>query len=595
MRILGYFLLSVFALMGFLFCLLLGLGGYALSQFQEDPLPETMVLSLEIGDSLPEDPASGFLDQMSDLLAGEEPRARLVDVVAAIDRAAEDPAVRGLFLHVRSGTLGMAQAQELRAAVLRFRQKSDKETVAFAESFGEGADGTIPYYVATAAKDIWLQPSGLVGTTGFAVRQPYLRGLLDEWGVEPEFQARKQYKTAMAFLSDYQQSPAEREALQGLVDGWLSQVVAGIVSARGLPEQEVRTLIDASPLLAPVANEGKLIDYIGYRDQIVSAMGLSFRAGDNLSSRMIPLARYVRAHAATPADARARKIAYICATGTIVVGDGRGVSGSRMVDARALASTIERAAADSEVVAIVLRIDSPGGSYVGSDVVWRAIEKVREAGMPVIASLGDVAASGGYFMAMGTSHIVAQPGTLTGSIGVVSGKVNIQALSTRNRVAWDGVQAGRNAAMYALSQPFDEAARAHLSATLDAIYADFTGKVARGRSLSLERVEEAAQGRVWLGEQALKLGLVDELGGLPEAIRAARREAGLDESTPYTLVPFGSSPSPFGLFAKNLDRVETILNLGVTLSPGLRAAEPWLRTLDGEGAVLMLEPLSVNR
>ncbi|ABC23418.1 S49 family peptidase [Rhodospirillum rubrum] len=538
MRFIGKALLVVFAVVGILASVLIVSGAVALSSFigKDEPLPTKLVLDLDASGSFSEDggalPGLGFL-------SGEGERPSLRAVTEGLIAAASDPTVKGLMVRIGEGSLGMAQAQELRQAILAFRA-SGKPSIAYAETIGEFGQGTVPYYLASAVEDVWLQPSGMLGTTGFAVRMPFVRKLLDDLGILPQFIARKEFKDAAATATQYGMSPAQEISFGALVQGWSGQVVRAVAEARGLSEDQVRGLIDRSPLLAAEALESGLIDRLGYPDEARKAMGERAGTDEHLS-----VGQYAERQAKAKPAPGAKGLALIAASGPIVTGDGK-VSpfDGKEIDARALAATIDSAVDDAGVAAIVLRIDSPGGSYVGSDLVWRAVSRARQHGLPVIASMGDVAASGGYYMAMGANKIVAQPGTLTGSIGVVAGKFTIAKASEDLGIAWGGVEAGRNAALFSLTDPFDEAGQRRMDQILDAIYADFTGKAAAGRGLSPEAIEEAARGRVWTGEDALAHGLVDALGGLQTAIELARTEAGLDPHAPLAITVYPKREGP---------------------------------------------------
>lgn len=549
----------LFALVGLLASLVVGGGVYVVSHLVDDdePLPKQMVLTLTVAGPFAEepDPPLGipFLDQ------GPQP-VPLVHVTRALAAAATDPAVAGVFVRLEDAALGMAQAQELRNAITTFRL-SGKPAQVFAETMGEFGDGTVPYYIASAFDRVWIQPSGLVGITGFGLETPYLRGLLDDLGILPQFATRKAYKTAPEPLTDYAMSQAAFESNRAVVDGWAGQVVRAIAAARGRTEAEVRALIDQAPLLAREALEGGLVDALAYADQVEAAMTQA--AG---TETRVPIATYAAHLQDRSSPAGARRMILIAAAGPVVVGDGeRGPFERGEIDARVLAAAIDEAVADPEAAAIVLRIDSPGGSYVGSDLVYRAIVRARERGMPVVASLGDAAASGGYFIAMGANRIVAQPGTLTGSIGVFAGKMVIGPASERLGIAWDSVAVGRNATMFSAARPFDAAGRARLDAILDAIYDDFTTKAAEARGLAHQALEAVAQGRVWTGEDALTHGLVDDLGGLSEAFAVAREEAGLDPATPLEIVTLPRPDGPEWLVTLLTD-LEGVRRLGASLA-----------------------------
>lgn len=491
--------------------------GLAVRGMRASHVPARTVLELDLDDALvewaPEDP-------LARALLGGGPRLR--DVLDALERAAGDDRVAVLVARVGSGSMGLAQRQEVRDAVLAFR-RSGKRAVAFAETLGEIGPGTGSYYLATAFDEIWLQPSGQVGLTGVHAETPFVRGTLDKLGVVPRLDHRKEYKTAMNLFTERAYTPAHREMAERIVASQFGQVVRGIAEARGLDEAAVRGLCDRGPLLAADALAARLVDRLGYRDEVWKAV--ETLVGDDAEPMLAD--RYLAA-AGRPNDG-GPVIALVHGVGAVQQGSSSvdPTSGAVSMGSDTVARALREAAEDDDVRAILFRIDSPGGSYVASDTIWRAVAQARAAGKPVIASMGDVAGSGGYFVAIAADRIVAQPGTLTGSIGVVAGKMLTRALWEKLGITWDDVASSAHATMWSQLYDFSPSEHANFEAMLDAIYADFTGKVAAGRTLAPERVAEIAKGRVWTGEDARSIGLVDELGGYPVALRLAREAAGL--------------------------------------------------------------------
>ncbi len=464
----------------------------------------------------------------------------LRDVIEAIQRAEEDKRVVGLFARIGAGDYGMATTQELRDAILAFR-KAGKPAVAFAETFGEFGPGNRGYYLATAFDEVWLQPSGDIGLIGIEMWSPFLKGTLDKLGVVPRMDHRYEYKNAMNSFTESAMTPPHREAMQAIADGWFEQLVAGIAAGRKLPEAEVRALIHRGPFLGDEAVKARLVDGLGYRDEVVE----KFKAKLTGKPSLVWLPAYLEA-AGRPHD-RGKKIALIYGVGGVT--RGRSAFDPLMQDQTMGSDTVtaafRAAVADEKVKAILFRVDSPGGSYVASDAIWREVVLARKAGKPVIVSMGDVAGSGGYFVAMAADKIVAQPGTITGSIGVLGGKMLTSALWEKGGVSWDSVRQGDRAGMFSSGQDFSPEEWQRFQAWLDRVYIDFTGKVAEGRKLPLEKVQEIAKGRIWTGADAKRIGLVDELGGVREALALARRAAGL---TPDEAIELAEFPPPRGMF-----------------------------------------------
>jgi len=476
-----------------------------------------VLLELDLTEAPPE---TGPADPLG-LLRRRRPTLRAV--VDALAEAATDPAVAGLVAKV-GGRMPLARAQELRDAVRAFG--ASRPTVAWAETFGEGDPGTAAYLLATGFGQVWLQPSGDLGLTGVAAETNFLRGLLDKAGLEPQFAQRHEYKNAVDRLTRHGYTDAFREAAGRLVASAYEQVVDGIAQARGLTAERVRELVDAAPLSAGQALAAGLVDRVGYRDEVYAALPAD--------AELLFLARYSRAGGPRKLAARVRRrnapvVGLVTVAGAIQQGRSRRslLSPGAGAGSDTVSAALRAAGRDDAVRAVVLRVNSPGGSYVASDVIWREVGRLRAAGKPVVASMGDIAGSGGYFVAMGADAIVAQPGTLTGSIGVFSGKVVTAGLLERLGVATDAVAEGRNARMFTMAQGFDDAQWRRLDEWLDRVYADFVGKVAQGRGLTPERAHELARGRVWTGADAYERGLVDELGGLRRAAELARSRAGL--------------------------------------------------------------------
>jgi protease-4 len=331
-------------------------------------------------------------------------------------------------------------------------------------------------------------------------------------------------------------SDAHREAYDRLVASAWEQIVAGVAESRGLTAEAVQAIADRAPVAAADAVEVGLVDHVGYRDEVYAAARRAASNGgdvtllfaDKWSKQESPVAKLVHQvkQRKTPA------VALVEGHGGIAIGRSRRGAQGPVMGSDTVAAQIRAAVRDDNVKAILFRVDSPGGSYVASDVIWREVVCAREAGKPVVVSMGAVAGSGGYFVACPADVIVAQPGTLTGSIGVLGGKAVLTGLTDKLGLSYDRVQRGENALMYSAHAAFSDSERARLEAFLDAAYDDFTAKVAQGRGMTREAVHEVARGRVWTGADARTNGLVDELGGLRDALRIARERAGLSDDAP---------------------------------------------------------------
>lgn len=479
---------------------------------------------------IPEDPIGG-------LLTGK--RMVLREVVETLEAAAEDDRVAGLVARVGSAPMGMARIQELRDAVLAFRT-SGKPAIAYAETFGEFSPGNGSYYLATAFDRIYLQPSGDIGLTGFIAESPFLRGTLEKVGIEPRMDHRYEYKNAMNTFTERGYTPAHRESMQSLIDGWFGQMVRGIAQARGKTEPQVRELVNRGPFLGKEALDAGLVDGLKYRDEVLQEA----RKQAGKGAELLYLSKYAP-RADGPYD-KGKTIALVYGVGAVARGESAfdPVFGEASMGSDTVAGALRAAIDDEDVVAILFRVDSPGGSYVASDTIWRETKRAREAGKPIIVSMGDLAGSGGYFVAMDASKIVAQPGTITGSIGVLAGKMLTSGLWDKVGMGWDEVHTSEHATMWTGTHDYSPEEWARFQTWLDRIYGDFTTKVAQGRKLPLETVLRIARGRIWTGEDAKRLGLVDELGGFPVAIRLAREAAGLKPGAPVRLKQYPPRKSP---------------------------------------------------
>jgi protease-4 len=507
-------------------------------------VPNGCVLELDL---LAAPPETGGFDPFA-MITGAGRPLLLREAVAAIHRAAEDPRVSGLIARVQIPAAAAGPVQELREAITAFT--AVKPSLAWAETY----PGTLSYYLASAFGEVWMQPSGTVGLVGFAAHALFLRGVLDKAGVEAQFVARGEYKSAANRFTEDHYTDAHREADTRLVESLQSQVWHAVAESRKLDVADVDALADRAPLLRDDALAGNLVDRIGFRDEayarIAELVGADTDADPEKEPPRLYLARYARAHRPSlpSANVRGRKakptIAVVTVAGYIVSGRGgpRALPlGADTSGGDTIAAGLREAAADDDVAAVVLRVDSPGGSIAGSETIWREVARICGEGKPIVASMGAVAASGGYYVSIGADAIVANPGTITGSIGVVGGKLVAHVLKDRLGVGSDAVRTNANADAWSIDAPFTAEQRALVEAEADFLYDDFVKRVAEGRDLSIDDVDAVARGREWTGADALERGLVDELGGLRTAIRRAKILAGLDADADAHVVGYPGS------------------------------------------------------
>ena len=456
-------------------------------------------------------------DPVSRAFGGETPTLR--DVVDALDRGAKDPRVAGLVAKVGAAPMGLAQIQEIRDAVARFRA-AGKFAFAWSETFGEFGAGNGAYYLASSFDTIYLQPSGDVGLTGLMYESPFLRGVFDKMGVVPRMDHRYEYKNAMNMYTETHYTEPHREAMETLMQSQFGQIVRGIATARKLSEADVRKTFDQGPFLGQQAVDAKLVDGLLYRDEVYDKA--KAKAGG--SAKLLYLDAYLD-RAGRP-HASGKKIALVYGVGAVQRGSGgfSPLSGSAM-GSETVSAALRAAREDDDVRAVIFRVDSPGGSYVASDTIWRETVLTKKAGKPLIVSMGNFAGSGGYFVAMSADKIVAQPGTITASIGVLGGKLLTTEMWKKLGLSWDEVHTSAPSTMFTGTSDYTPQQWDKFQQWLDRVYVDFTSKVAEGRKLPKEKVLTIAKGRIWSGQDGKDLGLVDELGGLDVALRLAKEAA----------------------------------------------------------------------
>jgi len=527
--------------------------------FRGDGLPGTMVLTLDlrkaIADSAPPTPFD---------LGRRNPT--VMDVETALDEAGRDARVKGVLLQLGSGSVSTAQAEELGAAFARFRAKG-KFVVAYSHGFL--STGLGDYLLATSANEIWMQPQSNFSPAGAGVGEVFLRGLFDKIQAEPQIVKRADYKSAADTFMEKSMTAADREQLTALLQSVYNSATAGAAAARKLPAQLIVASLDKSPQFAEQAQKEGLIDKIAYDDD-AEAAALK-KAGQG--ARKVALGEFLRARDGSGAFASGPKVALIQASGEIVDGSvsGNGLfGGNNVIASDDMAKTIRQATDDKDVKAIVLRVDSPGGSVSASDQILDALKKAQKKGKPVVVSMGSVAASGGYFISAYANRIVAQPGTITGSIGVLTGKVSFGKSLGLIGVSGEQVGVGKNALFDSPLEPFTPDQLANLNAQADAIYADFKKKVATGRNLPIATVDEIAKGRVWSGADAKTHGLVDQLGGVWDAGETARTLAKMSTKDPLV---FKRYPREKGFF-------DAMNDLFGSTQAGASAIEGLVRIID---------------
>ena len=456
------------------------------------------------------------------------PKHSLLSLYSALRKAELDPRIAGVVVRVRDLGMGWGRAQEIRDALLRVR-KAGKHTTAVLEVEGLGSGA---YFVASAAERVVANPASRSPLLGFAAEPLFLAGLFEKLGVMVEYERVGDYKSAVEMFANEKMSDANREMTNAILDSTEASFLGAVARERGLPPAALRELLDTAPGSPQELLDAKLVDEIAYYEDVVKdahvVEGDDYEGVDLASLGVKPVA----------------KIALVQGVGTVHTGEsGMSPGGESSLGADTVVEAIHDAVEDDEIRAILFRVDSPGGSPLAADQVWRAVKDARAAGKPVIASFGDVAASGGYYVACGADTIVAQPTTLTGSIGVFVIRPSLGGLLEKLGIGVERLQRGARADVLFGSQPLSPGARAFLQEDVQGVYEQFVSRVAEGRKMTPDAVKKIGGGRVWTGAQAQEIGLVDELGGLYEAALAAKEAIGLEPSAAVALVLYPQAPS----------------------------------------------------
>ncbi len=504
------------------------------------------------------------------------PTETYLQLLDRLDKAAEDRSVKGVVVELGPTPFSLAQVQELRAAIERVRA-GGRPVVAY---MGAGA-GNAAYMIAAGTDRIYLHPAGELDLVGLSAEVQYLKGAMDLVGVEQEFAWRGEYKSATESNTRTEPSAPAREQMEALLDDLYENLLADTSRGRRFTPEELGEFVDGGPYTAAEALDLGLVDALIYPDQLEDSVDGLFASGFDLAEDygLFP---------DTPGWDSPHELAVVYVTGAIVSGESS--TGGLIQGASTGSDTVVRqlreAARDRRVRAVVLRVDSPGGSAFASDEILRAVELVQREGKPVVVSMGGTAASGGYYVACGADLIFAEPTTVTGSIGVYGGKMNFADAYDTLGITHHSYTRGRNAGMFTSSRPFDPVEYAALDRMIGETYRQFKARVAEGRGLTEEEVEAVARGRVWSGQAAQDVGLVDELGGFQDALFAAREMAGLGPDDEVTLISYGGGGGLNGVYLPQA--IRTALDPGVALPEELREAAGYLPLVDER--LLMLQP-----
>lgn len=546
------------------------------------------------------------------------PGMTIKDFVESLERAKTDARVKGIYARMEGGGYAIAHIQEMREAIKKFRE-SGKFTYIYSSSYGDGG-GLGNYYLARAFQEIWMQPMGIVAISGVSAEVPFFRNVLDMVGVEPQFFQRKEFKSAYESMTNSQISEPNKRMMQYLISDISKSIQEDIAKDLHTTAANFKALIDKGLFTAPEAIQAKLIEKADYDDVLNAKINKLVTGNPKTDEQVyVDLAQYVaeykdaeknitdvflsqdqkkKEHHSKPVIALIYAVGVIMPSNTETSSSGPAtLFDDGVAAADEIAGAILDAAYDDSVKAIVLRIDSPGGSPVASETILRAITLAKENKKSVIVSMGPTAASGGYWIAAYADHIFVLPTTLTGSIGVIGGKFSAQALWQMLGVSWERIQSGANAGMWSMNTPFSATESERMNAMMDNIYNGFLTRVAKGRGMSVEQVDHIAGGRVWTGKSAVEIGLADKIGGLDDALLYAITKIGKKTKNEVDIVIM---PKPLTAIERFIQMLETQAVMGKSLSAQaslLHMIKPLLVELDiirDPKAYAVYEPLQVH-
>ncbi len=501
---------------------------------EETKIADNTLLHIElntpVNDRAPKEPFSDFD------FATMETRTTLGlnDILKNLDKAARDPKIKGIYLDLTSLSAGMATIEEIRDAIVKFKQ-SGKFVFAYSETYSQGA-----YYLASTADKIYLNPEGMIDFRGISAELMFFKGTIEKLDAEMQIIRHGKYKSAVEpFMLD-KMSDENREQMMALIDGIWNTMLGGISESRGISTSELNNIADGLLIKTPEdAVKLKFIDGLKYKDEILTELKEKLGVEKDDDIKTVSLAKYTMAADPNPTKPdRKNKIAVVYALGEIGSGEGSDES----IGSERISKAIRKARTDDKVKAIVLRVNSPGGSALASDVILREV-KLAVKEKPVVVSMGDVAASGGYYISCAASKIFADRSTITGSIGVLGIIPNLEkTMKEKLGITFDYAMSNENANFMSINRPLTPYQREVIQGYIEDVYSTFVSHVSKGRNMTSDKVDAIGQGRVWIGSDAKGINLIDEFGGLTEAIEAAKELANL---TTYSIKDLPEQEDPF--------------------------------------------------
>ena len=514
-----------------LFVVFLVLAGVAVQSFEPD-IEADSVLTMRLSGRIPEH-IDGFSIQM--LRSGPPPT--VLELRNVFEKAAEDDRIRALTLDLRGLGAGWAKAQEIRWGIEKFKQ-AGRPVFAFLTT-----GSTIDYLVASAADEVYMSPEGMLDVKGLRIEASFYTETLAKLGIEAELHRVGKYKSAVEPYVRTSMSAEYLEVWNSILDDVYSRFLTTVGVARGKSEEEMRQIVETGPFLPRQALDAGLIDGLKYRDELEDHIKETLEL-DEL--RQVKYSEYRNTLPDSVGFGAENQVAVVYAVGEILSGKGQTdpFTGLTILGSDSFSATLRKLREDDDIKAVILRINSPGGDAVASDQIWREVNLLREE-KPLVVSFSDVAASGGYYIAMAGAPVLAYPGTYTGSIGVFYGKINLRGLYEKIGLKKEVIKRGRFADIYSDYRSLNDDERAKLRGDIEIFYKGFVDKVAESREREWAEIDEVAQGRVWMGSQAEQQGLVDELGGFDRAIELVREAAGIEADEEIQLVPYPAPKNPF--------------------------------------------------
>ncbi|MEO8027550.1 MAG: signal peptide peptidase SppA [Bryobacteraceae bacterium] len=546
-------------------------------------VPESAALVMKLEGDLPEVPP---LDVPLPFLESQTP-STIVETWRMLQRAGTDPHVKALVLEPRGLGVGWAKLEELRQDILTFK-KTGKPVYAYLRG-----PGTREYYLASAADKIYLAPEDLLDVKGLRLEMMYLKGVFDKLGVKMEIEHVGKYKDGGDTYTRTSMSPETKEVYGKILDQLFGSLVSTIAEGRHKTPEQVTALMDEGPFLAPDAKANGLVDELAFEDKLYSDLNVATK----LTLSKISHRQYSKAN---PPSGSGKRIALIAGSGEITRGEGNDAFGSQDgITAGGMVKLLKQVEADSSIDGVIFRVDSPGGDGIASDDILDAARSLSKK-KPMVISMSDLAASGGYFISMTGDPIIAYPNTLTGSIGVFFGKISLRGLYDKVGLTKDGLSRGRYADINSEYKTLTDDERAKLRKELEAFYKGFVERVATGRKRPYDVVEPLAQGRVWMGSQAKQNGLIDELGGLDKALSMVKLKAKIGESEKVAIVPFPQKKTLWEVFTSRDETamVDVLARVKLGQSPAEMAARKLLHSVPvrslQSGGVLKLMPYVIT-